>query len=250
MKRVFFLSVVISLCGLMFSSCAGGSKSGAKDPQYLGELPAIYEKFDKEMLAYYEKTIVKAMELMEKGETKNRKELMKLVNEVNAEIEAREKQLKADLANEVAIIEGTEIPLTYSSALLTSEKLFYDVSPIRIVAYNKGKTEIAISFSLMAKHDFKKAQYKDDFNAHYRYVAADGSTIATGTADIKKWQDFRAGDTLIIGTYRIPKTVVGKQIDVDKLSPENPTPEIKQRPKVAKIEFITKEEKEQYNKNA
>ena len=177
MKRRCYIIVSALLCGMVFAGCGGGN-SGVKKNQYLGSLPAIYADYNAKKEAHEAKMEKEGNNLISGGE-KNMDKIMKLMKEDEETTKNMKDKLKSDVSAEITKIAGTEIPVSYSKALLDSDELFYDVFPVKLVD-NKGN--IAITIVLSAKYDFEVPRMKGyDYSAYFRLIAADGSTISKST---------------------------------------------------------------------
>jgi hypothetical protein len=210
MKNFNYLTLITVIgATVMLYACGGG---GAKN-EYLGNLPGLYEKFSNE-------------EANVKASLKDEKDMSKLTKAFE-EMTAKEKQLEADVAAEVAKIAGREIPVTYSDALTSSGGQYFNAKAV--TAENK-RGGLNLVVSLTAKDAFTSTEAQAKEWVCYYLADKDGAPIEGtrwGTAPLynKTAAAFGAGD-------QIDK--LDRYLDIKK----NPAGYAK----LASVRFVTREE--------
>ena len=205
MKNKLNKIVFALICGMMLAGCGGGGgKSGLKKNQYLGSLPAIYASYHAEKEVYEAKVREQGEKLMAGGE-KNAAKIMKLMMEEKETKKAMKEKMKATVSAEIAKIAGKEIPVSFSKALLNSDELFYNVSPIKLVGNNE---DLSILISLSAKNDFEVPRMKGyDYCTYFRFITSGGSAITTSVLLPVKLEykpfSIAAGEQLMENNYSL-----------------------------------------------
>lgn len=130
MKNVILLVASIAV-GAVMITCSGG---GGSKNSYLGNLPGLYEKFDKAEAGLKASIEGKGMDAIVKA---------------YADMKIKEDQLKADVAAEMEKLAGTELPVSYSPELQKSSELWYDAKG----SLENGKGKPYLKLVLTAKND-------------------------------------------------------------------------------------------------
>jgi len=238
MRNRFKKVVAIVLCGVVLASCGGGGgKSGVKENKYLGKLPAIYADYSANKEAHKEKQKEKEEKLARSGKADFGK-LMKLDQEDKDATKAMKEKLETDIANEIAKIEGNEIPVLISEGLKASSKFFYAISAKLVADADKRHISVAIAFT--AKDDVVIPRWKSsDYAVYCVFAASDGSpiTMSVESVDLFNWSN-----------KDIPVTK-GELFKERELSLSSLTYSPEKYADFAGIQFMTKEEYSEMLKN-
>jgi len=171
------------ICAVIFAGCGGSGGTGAGGSgkltknNYLGTLPALQARYKADENAAQEKY---------KKNVANCNDVEKL-KKYGAEYTKAKKDLKeqfeADCNAERDRIDGTEIPVSYSKALLESDELFYVASLSKLYFVANQPLLPSVDFSFTAKSDLQIAARESmysfkEYKAYYRVVSSDGSTNA------------------------------------------------------------------------
>jgi len=201
MKRIKFSVLIVStlVCGLVLTGCGGGSGAGkVKKNEYLGSLPTLYDSY-KSAKESLEKNLETESEKLMAGGEKNYSKVQKLFDDQKSKEKDLKEKFKSDVAAEVAKIAGKAVPVNFSDELKNSDKLFFEVSDVKIVDDN-GEAKIAVTIT--AKDDFTIPRMKSyDYTVYYRLVGSNG-TLEKSTSCIipvslaYEAKSFKKGDIL------------------------------------------------------
>ncbi len=181
--------------GAMMVSCGGGG--GAKN-EYLGNLPGLYEKYNK----------VEA-DLKTSIEGKNLEQITKLY----ADVKVKEDQLKADVAAEMEKLDGMELPVSYSPELQKSFGLFYQAK----AGITNNRNNPFLSLTLTAKNDLtvpKMSREETNFYVYYHFIDKNGASI-----EKSKWSlcpfEFGKPERSVIKGDELYSSKTARDIEVD-----------------------------------
>ncbi|MCL2683077.1 MAG: hypothetical protein FWE63_06310 [Bacteroidales bacterium] len=194
MKKITTMMTTALVCGVMFTSCGGGStaKSGLKNNEFFGALPALHADFalakeaDKEELD----------KVLESG---NLQRITKTSEKIEKRAQERKEKFDAAVEAEWAKVQGRSIPFSFSQAA-------QETVLIQNIEITSAKIEGQdVHFHVIAKNDIPRSTFvpdsrrswvKENNQIFFRLVSKDGSTIYTGKVTIKD-QNYTAGQPLL-----------------------------------------------------
>lgn len=200
----FGIAVLAVVTGITMFACGGGGakKSGLKNNQYLGALPALY--------ADYELAEQTSEAKIEKARgTGNVKKYIKVKQEEEKAWEVREEKFEADKKAEWNKLDGKEIPYTVSDAF---DKLDIKVGTVKLI----GESEV-FHIPVTAKKDFTVSNLRNRYDYEeifYKFLGKDGSVIDKGgmylvflgfsnSKSYKEGENIQFNDKDITGFFRI-----------------------------------------------
>ncbi|MCL2028437.1 MAG: hypothetical protein FWG79_08140 [Bacteroidales bacterium] len=221
MKKITTMTLAAIICGILFTACGGGSKSGLKKNQFLGALPAIYADYE-----------LKETSLKERAKkVANSGSLKKMVKEAQRQEEESTKnsaKFEADRKAEIKKIAGKTIPVSFKTPL------WYDITAATLADNDDGTPTIVLTAKALDDVTVRSSDGPNMSNFYCRFLDKDGAVIAQTAVMLYylTWgqtKTFATGDALKMHDGKDP------QIYVDMRDPKGMV-------NFASLEFVSFEE--------
>jgi len=189
MKKITTMMTAALVCGVMFTSCGGGTpKSGLKNNEFFGNLPALHADFDLAKGA-------DEAELEKVWKSSDPKKIAKAADRIEKRATERKEKFDAAVEAEWAKVQGRSLPISFSKAA-------NEIELIQNIEIASAKIEgQQIVFNITAKNDIPRRMLGSDRNwvsqnaIYFRFVAKDGSTLYSGVTMVRE-QNYTAGQSL------------------------------------------------------
>jgi uncharacterized lipoprotein YehR (DUF1307 family) len=176
-KRLGIIALV-AVIGFSMAACGGGAKkSGLKDNQYLGTLPALHADYE---LAKSAPARIKAEKKIENSSSEKRSQLREKEEKVLEEIENKfEKAIEAEWTK----INDRDVPFTVSAAF---QELPIQIDSVRV---RSNDDYSGLLVTVTAKQDFSMRRtsdngYRDVSSLFFKILAKNGSVISQSFTEL------------------------------------------------------------------